>query len=80
MSNRLSKDEKRHVLKKFNSFMRVTRHYKKACGSDAEFDMEIRRYFYDNFHGFERHWLRHHCPILKRIKLLFMGVNISKLH
>mgnify|MGYP003291338151 CR=1 FL=1 len=79
-SDELDKDEKRHAIKKLRSFMRATRHFKSSTHSDTEFQMEVRRYFYDNFHGFERHWLRHHCPIMKRIKLLLMGVNIRKLH
>lgn len=79
-SDKLTKGEKRHAIKKLRSFMRAVRHFKKSCHSDVEFQMEVRRYFYDNFHGFERHWLRHHCPIIKRIKLLFYGVNIKNIH
>lgn len=79
-TEKLSHSEKQHVIKKLHSFMRSVRHFKKSCHSDEQYRMEVRRYFYDNFHGFERHWLRHHCPIMKRIKLYFMGVNIKKLH
>lgn len=79
-SDKLSQEEKRHALKKLNSFIRSVRHFKKSCRTEEVFDMEVKRYFYDNFHGFERHWLRHHCPLMKRIKLYFMGVKISKLH
>lgn len=79
-SEKLSHSEKQHVIKKLHSFMRSVRRFKKNTHSEDQFHMEVRRYFYDNFHGFERHWLRHHCPIIKRIKLYFMGVNIKKLH
>jgi len=79
-SEKLDKEEKRHAIKKLRSFIRAAKHFQKTCHSDSEFNMEVRRYFYDNFHGFERHWLRHHCPIIKRIKLLIIGVNIKKLH
>ncbi len=79
-SEKLSSSEKKHVIKKLRSFMRSVKRFKKNNHSDDQFHMEVRRYFYDNFHGFERHWLRHHCPIIKRIKLYFMGVNIRKLH
>lgn len=79
-SEKLSSSEKKHVMKKLQSFIRSIKRFKKNTHSDDQFQMEVRRYFYDNFHGFERHWLRHHCPIVKRIKLYFMGVNIRKLH
>ncbi len=79
-SEKLSAREKEHCLKKLQSFKRSVRHFKKKCHSDEIFNMEVKRYFYDNFHGFERHWLRHHCPLFIRIRLYLMGVNIKKLH
>lgn len=70
---------KKHVMKKMHSFLRAVKHYKGEC-SKEQFKMEVHRHFYDNFHGFERHWLRHHCPFIMQLRLLFLGVNIRKLH
>ncbi|MCF0193510.1 MAG: hypothetical protein HUK05_08915, partial [Prevotella sp.] len=64
--------DKKQIKKKLKSFIHAVKHYKQETRG-SQFKMEVHRYFYDNFHGYERHWLRHHCPIIERIKLLLLG-------